>query len=182
MKFFAECLMMTAVMSVILFLPSVCSADSDPDIKYVQLDDDTLRAEFTIPGSFDRLWNAINDYANSDKIMPNIKKTTVLSSETSGGTVISCVETTVASGPFSITYQSKLTAVKKDGILVWDQIKGGFTKNRGSWKLSSVSPTETHVVYENCLSHPFMPEWIKRSLVKKSVPDLYNSLVKAAAE
>lgn len=165
--------------NIFLFIFFACVsalfAEESP-IEYSIIESDTLRAVFELPCSVDRLWNLITDYPNSDKVMPNIKKSIVLSSERIGSDEISYVETVVGYALFSMKYTVKMTADKQKGILSWDQTKGSFSKNSGSWHLTAVSDKCTKVVYTTSLSHKLMPDRIKNSLVKKSLPDLYESL------
>lgn len=155
---------------------SAVLADETPAIQYKQIDDDTLQVEFNLPCAPDTLWVVLTDYPNSHKVMPNVRKTTVLSTSTEGEAQIAIVETKVGAGPFSMTYKSKMTAVRSHLLLLWEQTEGGFTKNSGNWQLSQAPNGGTNVVYTASLSHPLMPNWLKKSLIKDSIPELYESL------
>lgn len=171
-------------MSALIFMLCAVSlfADNEPPIESKLLDSDTLQAVFELPCSVDRLFALITDYANSHKVMPNVKKSVVLSTDRIGDDDITYVETTVGAAFFTTKYTAKMTANRARGFIGWEQIKGSFKKNSGSWHLTALSAKRTKVVYKTSLSHTLMPSSIKNSLVKKSLPDLYESLKKHTAD
>jgi len=142
------------------------------------LDKDTLQASFELPCSFDRLWNLITNYENSPNVMPNIKKATIIFSNHTPNINVDHVTSIAGAGPFTITYTTKITAIKSNGLITWEQIEGSFTKNQGSWHITAPSGKLVRVVYTASVSHRFMPDSIREMLVKKSIPDLYESLKK----
>jgi ribosome-associated toxin RatA of RatAB toxin-antitoxin module len=160
------------------FVLSQPAASKDVPVETTMLNDDTLQAVFELPCSFERLWETITNYENSPNVMPNIKKATVISSQHGGKANIDYVASVAGAGPFSISYTTKITSIKSDGLITWEQTEGSFTKNYGSWRLTALSKKLTKVVYTVTLSHKYMPNSIKNMLTRRSVPDLYESLKK----
>jgi len=167
----------------IALLLLICGPLSAADpVTITQLDNDTIQASFELPSTVDRVWAVITNYENSPNVMPNIKKATIISSQHSTDVNVDYVTSVAGAGPFTVTYTSKITAVKSKGIINWEQVKGPFVKNYGSWSIKAVSDKLTKVVYTATLNHKYMPDRIKRSLVKKSIPDLYESLKKHSSD
>ncbi|MCL1911799.1 MAG: SRPBCC family protein [Leptospirales bacterium] len=159
---------------VCAFLPLF--AQNSPQSEF--LDADTLQVTFELPCSFDRLWNLITDYENSPNVMPNIKKASIIFSQHAKDVNVDHVTNVAGAGPFTVTYTVKMTSVKSKGLITWEQIKGPFSKNQGSWQITRLSEKLVKVVYIVSLNHKYMPDSIRQMLIKKSIPDLYGSLKK----
>jgi len=110
--------------------------------------------------------------------MPNIKKASIIYSQYTPDTNIDYVTSIAGVGLFTITYTTKITSIKSKGLITWEQTSGSFTKNQGSWQITALSEKLVRVVYTVSLDHKFMPDSIRQILIKKSVPDLYESLKK----
>ena len=142
------------------------------------LNEDTIQASFELPCSFERLWNLITDYENSPNVMPNIKKASIISSQHARDVNVDYVTNLAGAGPFTVTYTVKMTSIKSRGLITWEQTSGSFTKNQGSWQITSLSEKLIKVVYIASLNHKYMPDSIRQMLIKRSLPDLYKSLKK----
>lgn len=164
------CIMKKLSLILLLFTKSILLAQNP--ISYSIDKNNILTAQFELDGSVDEVWKLITDYENSDKIMPNVKKTVILSRQDN----LITVETTVGSGPFSMTYTAIMTEIPKTKKLLWQQKDGPFSKNRGSWHLTSLPGKRTKVTYEIEMDHKLLPDGLRQKLVKGSIPELYESL------
>ncbi|MDA3901796.1 MAG: SRPBCC family protein [Spirochaetes bacterium] len=158
----------------ILFTLSGTTATAEEPISYSIDQNNKLTARFELDGTPGQVWKLITNYEQSHLIMPNVKKTIILSRENN----VVTVETTVGTGLFSMTYTAIMTEIPRERRLIWQQKKGSFSKNNGSWKLTYLDDNRTAVIYQIEMDHVMLPNGLRRKLVKGSVPDLYESLQK----
>lgn len=118
------------------------------------------------------IWQVITDFDRHEEFMPNVAESKIISS--SGDRLIVYKQLKVALQKISFSLDVKLD--NNNHAYSWSQHEGPFKVNSGSWKLESRGD-HTLVEYVALVEPDFyLPAWIKKILVKKSVPKLFRSI------
>jgi ribosome-associated toxin RatA of RatAB toxin-antitoxin module len=159
----------------ILFISITLLYAEDP-IKYSYLNEEQthVKAVFTLDFPKEEIWDFFTDYSKHPDVLPNINKVTVLKSKPGE----KLTETVVQAGPFEMKYKSKVTEDKSNYYMRWDQTEGPFKKFTGSYQLEPVNANQTRIIYTIYIDHPLMPDAVKQSLIKGSIPDMRKALIK----
>lgn len=165
----------TRLVCLLIFITTAAfssMADTRASYRFTSLGEDSVQAIFNVQSNADKIWVLLTDYKNSHKYLPIVERTSILHREKD----TTLVKTIVKWGPLRMTTHSRITALREKLYIKWNQLKGPFTKNSGSWQLKPLSGNLTKVIYTVNLNHPLMPSSMHKSLIEKSIPNLCKSI------
>jgi ribosome-associated toxin RatA of RatAB toxin-antitoxin module len=139
-------------------------------------------AKAVIKAPMEKVWALIEKCENYEKTMLNIKSAKELSRK---GNKVRCE--TVVDLPWPLSDLKSVTDANhtlnpgQSYVRAWTLVKGDFDYNNGSWKLTPFKgdASKTLLVYTvHVKPHTSVPDSIKASAQRKSLPDLFEHLRK----
>jgi len=141
--------------------------------------DHIVTATGIINADIDSVWTALVDYDNHEKYMPNVMESKILSRDGISMMVFKQIKVSFKQTDMVL----KVTSDEGKHTCTWIQHKGNFKKNQGSWMLKANDNNTTHITYTAIVEPAFyMPEWLKKHLQEKSVPDVIRSVARRAIQ
>lgn len=116
------------------------------------------------------VWKLITDYENDAKYFPNTRESRVVDKDGNRILVHKKMKFYFFSFNVDIEYKEDRECLK----LYWNQVKGPFTLNSGTWTLEPFGGNRTLAVYAIRLDHPLMTRWLAEKLMKKNIPEMYR--------
>ncbi len=161
--------------AVLLLFSCTCVRGGDATLfRYLNDDKSHLEAIFVINHPVDRVWKVLTDYEASPRFLPNTKKVTFVKQEGNSTTT----RTMVHSGPFKMGYTCLINKYPETNLIKWKQIEGPFHEFFGSWKVLPMDESSTVIIYRVRMVYPLLPDTVKNSLLKDSIPKIRTKLTR----
>ena len=135
-----------------------------------------VRAELVIDAPVKLVWDMINDYDHQADYMPQVIESSVLKSEANKKWVRIKIKILF----FKIGITTVHTFGGKKFYYNWALVEGPFDVNSGSWHLEPYGDNKTRVNYRAVVVHKLMHDWIMADIVKKSLPEMFDTFRKRA--
>ncbi len=116
------------------------------------------------------VWKLLTDYENDAMYFPNTRESRVVDKDGNRILVHKKMKFYFFSFNVDIEYKEDRECLK----LYWNQVKGPFTLNSGTWTLEQSGGNRTKASYEIRLDHPLMTRWLAERLMKKNIPEMYR--------
>jgi ribosome-associated toxin RatA of RatAB toxin-antitoxin module len=160
---------------IALAASALCSADP-PRPEIVMKNSGTVY-EAVATGYFtadaDRVWSLLTDHERAPDYLKSIRQSRIV--KRGGNTVI--LDQIISSPVKNFEMRIEMKEYADSFTLRWQQIKGPFLSNSGSWVLLKSGNKMTKGIYSIRIENDsILPGWVIKTMLKSSIPDMFAAI------